>query len=380
MGLVLDNDQALLRNSAMDFARGRLPVANLRKLRDTGDATGFDRDAWREMAGLGWTGMLIPENLGGNGFGYFGLGLVLEALGHTLAASPLYSTVVLSGSALALFPDHAGARSLLEKIAAGEAVVAFAAEEGPTHQPAHVATSARRSGTGYVLNGHKRFVVDGHVAGQFIVVARTSGTAGDATGLSLFLLDANTPGLQRRRLAMVDSRNSANLDLLDVTVDASALLGAEGAAAPVLERVLDRARILLAAEMFGMAQEAFATTLAYLKQRSQFGVLIGTFQALKHRAVNMYTDIELSKSVLYEALTALDESREEDIPRLASGCKARLNDTLQLVTNEAVQMHGGIGMTDNIDVGFYLKRARVTQAMLGTTSFHVDRYAALQGF
>ena len=159
-----------------------------------------------------------------------------------------------------------------------------------------------------------------------------------------------------------------------------ALLGKEGAAAAVLDHVYDRARILLAAEMFGMAQELFETTLAYLKQRTQFGVLIGTFQALKHRAVYMYTELELSKSVLYEALTALDDGREADVSRLASVCKARLNDALQLISNEAVQMHGGIGVTDNIDVGLFLKRARVVQAMLGNASFHRDRYAALQGF
>ena len=380
MGLVLDSDQTLLLNSALDFARTRLPVANLRQLRDSSDPTGFDRAAWKEMADLGWTGMLIPEDLGGNGFGYYGLGLVTEALGRTLAASPMFSTVVLAGTALAQLPDHPEARTLLGKIAAGDAVVAFAAEETPSHQPTHVATTARRQGDGYVLNGHKRFVVDGHVADTLVVVARTSGATGDAAGLSLFLVDANAKGVVRHRLSMTDSRNSADIELKNVEVGSGALLGKEGAAAAVLDHVYDRARILLAAEMFGMAQELFETTLAYLKQRTQFGVLIGTFQALKHRTVYMYTELELSKSVLYEALTALDDGREADVPRLASVCKARLNDALQLISNEAVQMHGGIGVTDNIDVGLFLKRARVVQAMLGNASFHRDRYAALQGF
>ncbi len=223
-------------------------------------------------------------------------------------------------------------------------------------------------------------MLDGHVADALLVIARTSGGASDPSGLSLFLLDASTPGVARRRLHMVDSRNSADLQLRDVHVPAAALLGHEGEAAQVLDPVLDRGRILLAAEMLGMAEEAFEMTVGYLKQRTQFGVPIGSFQALKHRAVQMFIEIELSRSVVFEALTALDEEREHDVARLASVCKAKLNDTLQLVTNECVQMHGGIGITDEFDIGLYLKRARVAQAQLGNTAFHRERYASLCGF
>jgi alkylation response protein AidB-like acyl-CoA dehydrogenase len=380
MGLVLDAEQSLLRSTALDFARARLPVATLRRLRDTSDAVGFDRHAWEEMAGLGWTGMLIPEELGGNAFGYFGLGVVLQSLGRTLAATPLLSTVALSGSALLLTGEHAAARELLERIAAGEAFVALAFEESAGHSPHQCATSARRTGDGWTLNGTKRFVLDGHVADALLVTARTGGNAGDPSGSSLFLLDPSTPGVTRRRLHMVDSRNSADLQLRDVHVPAAALLGHEGEAAQVLGPVLDRGRILLAAEMLGMAEEAFEMTVGYLKQRTQFGVPIGSFQALKHRAVQMFIEIELSRSVVFEALTALDEEREHDVARLASVCKAKLNDTLQLVTNECVQMHGGIGITDEFDIGLYLKRARVAQAQLGNTAFHRERYASLCGF
>ena len=324
--------------------------------------------------------MLIPEALGGNAFGPFGLGLVLEALGRTLAATPLHSTVVLSGTALALSGGHDGAREWLGRIAAGEAVVALAHEEHPHHAPWAIATRARRAGDGYVLEGRKRFVVDGHVADALLVVARSAGADDEPGGLSLFLVDPATPGLARRRLQMVDGRNSADVELDSVKVPASARLGAEGGASVLLERVLDTGRILLAAEMFGMAQQAFETTLDYLKQRQQFGVPIGSFQALQHRAVQMYTELELARSVLLEALTALDEGRDADVPRLASVCKACVNDALHLVSNEAVQLHGGIGMTDQVDVGLYLKRARVAQATLGNTAFHRDRYAALRGF
>jgi alkylation response protein AidB-like acyl-CoA dehydrogenase len=380
MGLVLDAEQTLLRSTALDFARAKLPVANLRRLRDADDATGFDRRAWLEMAGLGWTGMLIAEEQGGNAFGYFGLGLVLQALGRTLAATPLHSTVVLAGSALALAGEHRAARELLGRIATGEAVAAMAFEESALHAPQRCATTARRTGEGWVLNGMKRFVLDGHVADALLVLARTDGGVDDATGLSLFLLDASTAGLTRRRLQMVDSRNSAEVGLSEVRLPADALLGNAGEAAQLLGRTLDIGRIMLAAEMLGMAEEAFEMTLGYLKQRTQFGVPIGSFQALKHRAVQMFIELELSRSVVFEALSALDEGRERDVPRLASVCKARLNDTLQLVSNECVQMHGGIGVTDEFDIGLYLKRARVAQAQLGNTAFHRERYASLCGF
>jgi acyl-CoA dehydrogenase len=380
MALVLDQDQALLRSTALDFARDKLPVANLRKLRDGADPLGYDRAAWEQMAELGWTGMLIPDELGGNGFGAFGLGLVLGALGRTLAATPLQSTVVLSGSLLLRAQESAAARELLPRIASGEAVVALAFEESPQHAPAQVTTRARRDGNGWVIDGTKRFVLDGHVADTLLVVARTGGEPGDATDLSVFAVDAKAAGVTRHRLAMADSRNSADITLQGVRVPSDALVGGAGDGGALLEHALDRGRVLLAAEMLGMAEEAFEATLSYLKQRTQFGVPIGSFQALKHRAVQMFSEIELSRSVVYAALSAIDEGREADVPRLASVCKAKLNDTLQLVSNECVQMHGGIGMTDDIDIGLYLKRARVAQAQLGNSAFHRDRYATLGGF
>jgi len=381
MGLVLDSEQTLLRNTALEFARAQLPVARLRKLRDTADATGFDRTAWREMADLGWAGMLVPEELGGNGYGHYGLGLVLQALGRTLAATPLQSTVVLSGSALRLAGDQPAAAEWLPRIAAGAAIVALAFEESAIHAPYRCATRAVRTAGGWTLDGSKRFVLDAHVADRLLVVARTDGAVDDTAGLSLFLLDPSSSGVALSRLSMVDSRNSADLEMAGVFLPGDALLGTAGDAAEILDRVLDRGRILLAAEMLGMAEEAFENTLGYLKQRTQFGVPIGSFQALKHRAVKMFIEIELSRSVVFESLTALDDaSRDADVPRLASVCKARLNDTLQLVTSDCVQMHGGIGVTDEIDIGLYLKRARVAQAQLGSSAFHRDRYATLGGF
>lgn len=379
MPLVLSEDETIIKNTARDFAGRRLPVKALRALRDSRDAEGFDRAAWREMAGLGWAGMLIPERYGGTGFGFRGLGLVLEELGRTLAASPLLSTVVLAGSAIDLAGSEAQRSALLPRIAAGDLVLAFAHDEEAAHRPFAVATRAERRGAGFVLNGQKRFVLDGHVADQLVVVARTSGPPGGREGLSLFLVDANAPGLVRTRTIMVDSRNAANLSLENVAVAETALIGPAGHAGDVIEEVLDCARILLAAEMLGSIEALFETTIDYLKTRTQFGVPIGSFQALKHRAAQMFAEIELSKSVVLDALSALDE-RRNDVAAIASLAKARLSDTFMLVSNEAVQMHGGMGMTDELDIGLYLKRARVAQACFGDAAFHRDRYAALEGF
>lgn len=370
MTLVLDDDQILVRDTTLEFTRKRLPVSYLRKLRDDRQSTGHDAALWSEMAELGWTGMLIPEELGGNQFGYVALGLVMEALGRTLAPTPMLSTVVLSGSALAA----AGAQALLPSIANGTSVFAFALEESAHHAPGSISTRAVRDGNRYLLSGRKRFVIDGTAADKLLVVARD-----EAAQPCLFLVDASAAGVQRQLLSLVDSRNYADIELANVAVPEDALLCSGGAATAVIEHTLDRGRILLAAEMLGMAQEAFDMTLAYLKQRTQFGVAIGSFQALKHRAVQMHAELEMSRSAVLGALNALD-GNSPDVPRLASVCKARLNDTLMLVSNEAIQMHGGIGVTDEFDIGLYLKRARVAQATLGSSSFHRDRYATLAGF
>lgn len=378
MTMLPNEEQRLLKRSARAFLAERAPVAALRRLRDTRDPIGYDPAVWHEMAELGWTGMLVPEAHGGTAFGYKGLGLVLEECGRTLAASPLLATALLAAPLLVAAGNDAQQARWLPRIARGDCVATLAFDERPRHG-LWVETRARAGGTGFVLDGAKGDVPDGHVADLVIVVARLHGAPDSPEGLACFLLDGTTRGLTRTRTLRVDSRNAARLTLDHVEVGTECLLGAPGAIWPVLEHTLDGGRAGLAAEMLGNAVEAFERTLQYLRLRTQFGVAIGSFQALKHRAALMYCELELTQSAVLEALTALD-ARRPDVAPLASLAKAKACDTLELVTNEAIQMHGGIGMTDAEEIGFFLKRARVAQQQFGDASFHRDRYATLMGF
>ena len=381
MTMILNDEQNMLKDTAKSFCAENAPIAQLRKLRDEESADGFDRQTWAKMAELGWAGIPFPEEHGGLAFGYKGLGVVTEETGRTLAASPLYATVWVGGTILNLGGRAAQKSAVLSKVAAGELLLALALEESHRHSPYGVATTAEKTGDGYTLRGSKRFVLDGHVADRLIVVARTGGAAGERDGLSLFLVDRQAAGVQVTRTKMVDSRNAANIELDGVWVAADALIGVEGQGAEVLDPALDIARIGIAAEMVGSAQECFDRTIAYLKEREQFGVPIGSFQALKHRAANMFCELELSKSCVLEALTALDEARDAaEVSKLASLAKAKVGETFHTVSREGIQMHGGIGMTDEFDIGFFLKRAAVTEQTFGDVNFHRNRYGELEGY
>jgi alkylation response protein AidB-like acyl-CoA dehydrogenase len=379
MALALDSDATLLRDTALEFFRERAPIAALRKLRDDNDPLGFSKPLWREMAALGWAGFLVDEQHGGSAFGLLGLGLVMEAAGRTLAASPLLSTALIGAGALSLGGSDAQKSAHLPALVAGERLTALALEESAHHAPYRIATTAKRSGKSFRLDGEKRFVLDGHVADLLIVVARTAGSGEEQSGLTLFLVPADAPGVERRRAEMVDSRNAATLRLAGVTVGEDAVLGKIDGGAELLEQILDRARAGLAAEMLGSAGEAFERTVQYLKDRKQFGTRIGTFQALKHRAAQMFCEIELVRSAVVAALGAIDAGTGH-ARELASLAKAKAGDAFFVISNEGIQMHGGIGMTDEHEIGFFLKRARVAQASFGDSAFHRDRYAALTGY
>jgi alkylation response protein AidB-like acyl-CoA dehydrogenase len=379
VALILDSETALVRDTALDFFAKRSPVAALRKLRDDHDALGFSLPLWRQMGELGWAGFLVPEQHGGSAFGCLGLGQVMEAAGRNLAASPLLSTALIGASALDLAGSERQKAAELPALAKGERLVALALEEGAHHAPYQIATRAARSGNGFRLDGEKRFVLDGHIADRLIVAARTSGGAGERRGITLFLVPGDAKGVQRTRTLMVDSRNAATIRFERVEVAAEAVLGVVDDGAAVLEPVLDRARAGLAAEMLGSAAEAFERTVQYLKERKQFGVPIGSFQALKHRAALLFCEIELTRSAVTAALAALD-ARANESSQLASLAKAKAGDAFFLASNEGVQMHGGIGMTDEHEIGFFLKRARVAQAAFGDSAFHRDRYAELMGY
>jgi alkylation response protein AidB-like acyl-CoA dehydrogenase len=375
---VLTEEQTLLRDSAREWVREKSPVSALRRLRDSGNPDGFDRDAWREMRELGWAGILVPEEFGGTGLGYRTLGLVLEETGRTLTASPLLSNAI-AATALLLGGNAEQRQDWLPKLAEGSVIGTLAIDEGAHHAPERIALTAAKAGSGYALSGKKRFVPDGGAANLIVVAARTGGGAGDGHGLTLFLVEGHASGLIRGPLKTVDSRGAADLEFRNVELPASGVLGSAGDGFALLDGILDRARACLAAEMLGAAAQSFETTLDYLKTRVQFGQAIGTFQALQHRAAKMYTDLELTRSCVEAALDGLDR-QANDVAALCSLAKARAGELWHLVSNEMVQMHGGIGMTDAHDAGLYLKRARVAEALYGNAAFHRDRYATLMGY
>jgi len=379
MALVLTEEQELLKQTAKEFVQEKSPVSELRRLRDSADATGFDSALWKEMAELGWASVIYPEEFGGMDLGYQELGQIFEECGRSLVANPLFSTVVLAGGCVLAGGNETQKKEILTAVAGGERLLALALQEGAHHDPYAVATTAEEAGGGYRLTGKKTFVLDGHVADQLVVVARTSGNSGDREGLTLFLVEPGTSGVSIRRTVMMDGRNSATVELSGAEVERSSVIGEVGAGAEILDPVLDRALAVISAEMLGTLSEAFDRTLEFLKTREQFGVVIGSFQALKHRAADMFVEIELSRSVVLDALTAVDEGRA-DASALASCAKARCNDTIFQVGNEAVQMFGGIGVTDEEEIGLFMKRARVLQFQLGNSNFHRDRFAALEGF
>ncbi len=380
MDLVLSEDQELIAKTTADFVKRKSPIARVRELRDTNDPVGFSRALWNEMAELGWVGIAFPESVGGAGLGFAELAVVLEELGRTLAPEPFLSTVLLAGQALLLAGDEAQAAAWLPRVCKGEAILALAHQEARSrYDLSAVETRAEQAGAGFRLTGEKIQVLDGHVADAIVVVARTAGGPGEAKGLTLFLVPKGAAGLTLTRQARVDGRNAALVRLDGVSVGADAVIGARDAGHELLTRVVDRATLGLSAEMLGGMQQAFALTLEHLKHRMQFGVPIGSFQALKHRAANVFIELELAKSAVMASARAVDTDAP-DFAKLVSLTKARCSDAYVLAANEGVQMFGGVGMTDEYDIGFYMKRARAAELTFGDAAFHRARWATLSGY
>ncbi|HIB75726.1 MAG TPA: acyl-CoA dehydrogenase [Gammaproteobacteria bacterium] len=379
MALLLNEEQQYLKDTAKDFVQKNAPINHFRELRDSKDETGYSKELWKQMAELGWAGILISEEYGGSDFGMVGMGGILEETGRCLVPSPLFATALLGASLIGLGGKADQKKDLLPKIAKGELTTAFALEEGSRHTPYRISTTAEKKGKNFVLNGKKTFVLDGHSADLIVLAARTSGGIEDQSGISLFLIDPNSTGLQRKRTHMVDSRNASEIHLKDVEVSETKLLGELDAGFSIIEEVLERGQIGISAEMLGNTLEAFDITLEYLKERKQFGAVIGSFQALQHRAAVMFAEIELTKSSVMGALNAVDEN-SNDRSRFASLAKFKAGETLHLVSSEAVQMHGGVGVTDEFDIGFFLKRSRVAEQIFGSSDYHLDRYATLSEY
>jgi len=379
MKLVLTEEEQFLKDTAKNFAEERCPISHFRSLRDNNDPNLWDKGIWKEMTALGWPGILIPEEYGGSNFGITGISVILEECAKTLTPSPLFATGVLGAFSITNFGNDDQKKNYLPKISSGDLTTALAVDESSHHNPADTEMVAKKDGKKFILNGKKTFVIDGASANLLIVLARTSGNKGESSGLTLFFVDSNDDGIEKIKLEMADSRNYANINFNNVEVSANNILGDEETGGETVENILDIGRIAIASEMLGNAEAAFETTLDYLKQRKQFGVLIGSFQALQHRAAEMFCELELTKSSVMAAMKAADEGSNE-LQRLSSLSKTMAGETLHLVSNEAVQMHGGIGVTDEYDIGFFLKRARVAEQIFGSAKFHTERYANISGF
>ncbi|KQM18071.1 acyl-CoA dehydrogenase [Sphingomonas sp. Leaf24] len=375
MPLFLNDDQTMLADTAREFLCEAAPVAQLRALRDADDPTGFDRGLWAKFAEMGFTGMMAPESAGGLGLGHVEAGIVLEEIGRNLSPSPFLTTSVAAVAALS--GTTAGER-WLPRIAAGETVAALAIDERAKHGDA-VAMRAERSGNGFRLVGTKQFVVHGHVADLILVIARTAGGDRDADGLTLFALPADTPGLSADPRRLTDSSIAARLTFDHVEVDGDAVVGAVDDGRGALDRLLAAARTGAAAESLGVGDGAATRTLDYLRQRKQFGQTIGSFQALQHRAAHLYSELEIARAAVLKAQQLLDEGAA-DADTAVSVAKAMAGMASTLAVQEAVQMHGGIGMTDDADIGFFMKRARVLSEMFGDIGYHSDRIARIGGY
>jgi alkylation response protein AidB-like acyl-CoA dehydrogenase len=380
VGLVRTEEQEILARTARELVTGRSPLRRVRELRE--DPVGFSRELWASMAELGWLGIVVPEQFGGAGLGWTDLAIVMEEVGRGLLPEPVVGSVLLATTAILLAGSDAQKQAHLHGLVAGARLGALAYQEASSrYDVAHVTTRAERAGSGWKLTGEKSQVLDGHVADWLVVSARTAGGDRDADGVTLFLVAADASGVTVERQWRVDHRPAAIVRLDGVTVPADAVLGPEGHGASLLERVIDRAAVAFAADMLGGMTAAFEMTLDYLKTRKQFGVPIGSFQALKHRAARLFVETELARSVVMAAAQAIDDgATDAQIARLASVAKARASDAFLQVGYEAVQMHGGIGMTDEHDVGLFLKRARGAELQFGDAAFHRDRVARLDGY
>lgn len=379
MALVLTEEQTMLRDSTRSFLAKNAPIAHLRQLRDTRDATGFSRDLWKAMVEMGLAGILVPQEFGGLGLGHVEAGIVMEELGRNLTPTPFLATAVVATTALAHAGNEKQKRDSLPRIASGDLIAALAVDEAAKHRPEKIALRASRSGNGFVLDGEKILVLDGHVADLLIVAARTSGAPGGRKGITLFIVDAKAKGINAERTPMVDSHNAARVYFNNVSVGPSAMLGEIDQGWKPLEGALNAGRAAVAAELAGLGDEAFARTVNYLKERKQFGKLIGQFQALQHRAATLYCDLELTHAVVLKALQTLDDSFDT-AGAIVSVAKAKAGATATLAVQEGVQMHGGIGMTDEFDIGLYMKRARVGQELFGDANFHADRLARINRY
>ena len=374
MALLINEEQQMLKESTKEFLDLKSPISSMRKLRDNNFQT-YNEELWMEMVEMGWTALTIPEKYNGLNFGYVGLGQVLEEMGRKLTISPIISTVLMSTTLISLSKNEILKSNLFKEIMNGTKLSTVAHDEGVHHNPEILNSLISKKGDFFVLNGKKNFVIDGSISDYLLVTANNE----SGSNVLICVVDSKSTGVEYNNKVHMDSRTYSDITFNNVKIKNDNFLSFEGDGKLILEKTLDITRIGLAAEMLGNIQEAFEITVNYLKEREQFGVKIGSFQALQHRCALMFGEIELCKSIVLKALQAID-SNDSSLSKYSSLAKAKLGLILQLVSNEAVQMHGGIGVTDDADIGFFLKRARVVQSMFGDSNFHLDKLAKIKNY
>ncbi|WEK43465.1 MAG: acyl-CoA/acyl-ACP dehydrogenase [Candidatus Sphingomonas colombiensis] len=375
MPLFLNDEQSMLRDTAKDFVAEHAPIKHMRKLRDDNDQTGFSRDLWKQFADMGFTGILIGEDQGGLGLGHVEAGVVLEEIGRNLSPSPFLSTAVAAVEAL---KGTGHADRWYPGILNGETVAALAIDEGAKHR-SNVGLKAERSGNGFRLTGKKQFVTHGHVADLLIVAARTAGAPDDDAGVTLFAVPQGAAKMTITPERLADTSLASRIEFDGVEVDADAVIGQVDGGRDPLGRLLRAGRTGAAAEMLGVGAGAMDMTVTYLRERKQFGTLIGSFQALQHRAAHLYSEMEVARAAVLKAQQLLDAG-DAKADTAVSVAKAMTGIATMLSVQEGVQMHGGIGMTDEYDIGFYMKRQRVLAELFGDANFHADLLARTAGY
>ena len=374
MSLVINEEQNMLKSSAKELLDLKSPISLMRELRDD-NYNQFDPDLWKEMVEMGWTALTVPEEYNGLNFGYVGLGQVIEEMGKKLTVSPMISTVLVSTTIVGLSKNEVLKSKLFDEIMSGKKLCTLAHEESSHHNPNIDLSIISKNNEKFILNGKKRFVIDGTISDYLIVSANSESNG----SLELVIIDSKSKGITFNNKVHMDSKIYSDISFNNVEFSKDNFLSTENDGKKILKKALDIACVGLAAEMLGNIQQAFDMTIQYLKEREQFGVKIGSFQALQHRSAIMFGEIELCKSIVLKALQAID-SGDENLPELASLAKSKLGLTSKLVTNEAVQMHGGIGVTDDADIGFFLKRVRVSQRIFGDSNYHLDRVAKFNSY